>query len=54
MNTDDLRQRTFQFGIRCIKLVEALPKKSAAGDILAITISSIKTARTNTKPTSKK
>jgi len=35
MNTDDLRARTFQFGIRCIKLAEALPKRNATGDILA-------------------
>jgi len=35
MKTDDLRARTFHFGIRCIKLAEALPKKSVAADVLA-------------------
>jgi len=35
MKTDDLRARTFQFGIRCIKLAEALPKGSLPGEIMA-------------------
>jgi four helix bundle protein len=35
MKTDDLRVRTFQFGIRCIKLAEALPKSGLPGEILA-------------------
>lgn len=35
MNTDDLRERTFQFGIRCIKVAEALPKNRAIAEILA-------------------
>ena len=35
MKTDDLRARTFQFGMRCIRLAEALPKNSLPGEILA-------------------
>lgn len=35
MNTADLRQRTFLFGVRCIRLAEALPKKGAAADVIA-------------------
>lgn len=35
MKTDDLRARTFQFGIRCIKLAEALPKNGLPGEIFA-------------------
>jgi len=35
MKTDDLRARTFQFGMRCIRLAEALPKSGLPGEILA-------------------
>ena len=59
----DFRERTFQFGIRCVRLVESLPKSMCsqtlgmtsskrveqlqveANEIIAITVSSIKTAR---------
>jgi four helix bundle protein len=30
MTRDEFRKRTFQFGIRCIRLAEALPKSLAA------------------------
>ena len=30
MTRDQFRERTFQFGIRCIRLAEALPKSMAA------------------------
>lgn len=35
MNTADLRQRTFLFGVRCIRLAEALPRKQATSEIIA-------------------
>jgi hypothetical protein len=48
----DFRERTFQFGIRCVRLVESLPKtlvaqplQAEAKEIIAIMVSSIKTAR---------
>jgi four helix bundle protein len=34
MKTDDLRRRTFQFGIQCIRLAEAIPKESTTVDFL--------------------
>lgn len=34
MKAEQLRQRTFEFGIRCVKLSEALPK-GRAGDVIA-------------------
>ncbi len=35
MTANDLRGRTFDFGIRCVRLAEALPKKGLAPDIVA-------------------
>jgi four helix bundle protein len=34
MKTDDLRLRTFKFGIRCIRLAEAIADRSATGDVM--------------------
>ena len=33
MNTEELKKRTKQFGLRCIKVVEALPN-TRTGDVL--------------------
>jgi four helix bundle protein len=30
MNADDFKKRTFQFGVRCVRLVDALPRTMAA------------------------